>query len=287
VLGNFVNRVAVFIKKNYGGRVPEASPDDEQSLEVLKTIAEAPGKLGRMIEAYQIKDAAREVMTLPALGNRYFDYEAPWKAFKQDRAKCDRTMNVCMRLVSSLEVLLYPFLPFTSRKMGNLLGLGKRGWDDAAKPALPAELGPAEILFNKIEDSAIAVQVEKLHAAESPKSEVQSPKSEERTVITYDDFKKLELKVAKILSAEPVPGATKLLKLMIDLGTEQRQIVAGIALAYKPEELVGKSIVVVANLAPAVIRGVESNGMLLAATGPAGLAIVTPDRETAPGSPVS
>jgi methionyl-tRNA synthetase len=298
VLGNFVNRVAVFIKKNYGGRVPEASPDDEQSLEVLEAIAGVPAKLGRMIEAYQIKDAAREVMTLPAMGNRYFDYEAPWKTFKQDRAKCDRTMNVCMRLVSSLEVLLYPFLPYTSRKLGKLLGLGKRGWNDAARSALPAELGPAEILFNKIEDAAIATQVEKLgkqqpQAAspklqgESAKSEVQSPKSEERTVITYDDFKKLELKVAKIVSAEPVPGATKLLKLMIDLGTEQRQIVAGIALAYKPAELVGKSIVVVANLAPAVIRGVESNGMLLAATGPTGLALVAPDRETAPGSPVS
>ncbi len=307
VLGNFVNRVAVFIKKNYGGRVPEASPDDEKSLEVLKAIAEAPGKLGRMIEAYQIKDAAREVMTLPALGNRYFDYEAPWKTFKTDRSKCDRTMNVCMRLVSSLEVLLYPFLPFTSRKMGRLLGLGKRGWDEAAKPALPTELGPAEILFNKIEDSAIAVQVEKLRGRdESGKAEsgkpgpgpsslvpqpsslqVQSTKPEVKSVITYDDFKKLELKVAKIVSAEPVPGATKLLKLMIDLGSEQRQIVAGIALAYKPEELVGKSIVVVANLAPAVIRGVESNGMLLAATGPAGLALATPDRETAPGATVS
>ena len=106
-------------------------------------------------------------------------------------------------------------------------------------------------------------------------------------MITYDDFKKLELKVAKVLSAEPVPGATKLLKLMIDLGTEQRQIVAGIALAYKPEELVGKSIVVVANLAPAVIRGVESNGMLLAATGDGKLCVLTPDREMAPGSPVS
>jgi len=291
VLGNFVNRVAVFIKKNYAGRVPEASPDDEQSLEVLKTIAEAPAKLGRMIEAYQLKDAAREVMTLPALGNRYFDHEAPWKTFKQDRSKCDRTMNVCMRLVSSLEVLLYPFLPFTSRKLGNLLGLGKRGWDDAAKPALPSELGPAEILFTKIEDSAIAVQVDKLGKTESKatshKPQAESPKPKEKTVIAYDDFKKLDLKVAKVLSAELVEGATKLLKLQIDLGTEQRQIVAGIALAYKPEELVGKSIVVVANLAPAVIRGVESNGMLLAATGGDKLALVTLDRETAPGSPIS
>jgi len=349
VLGNFVNRVAVFLKKNYSGRVPAASPDDERSLEVLKAIGEAPAKLGEMIERYQIKDAAREVMTLAALGNRYFDYEAPWRTFKEDRARCDRTMNVCMRLVSSLEVLLYPFLPFTSRKLSKLLWghdsnspvlgtvpfgysplpaeLGhvpKRGWDDAARPALPAELGPAEILFGKIEDEAIAAQVHKLRGrdetgrdetgkaqtgkagpssfiphpsslqgqgpkpqAEAPKPQTADLKLEEKNVITFEDFKKLELKVAKVLSAEPVPGATKLLKLMIDLGSGERQIVAGIALAYRPEELVGKSIVVVSNLAPARIRGVESNGMLLAATSPTGMALLAPDRDIAAGSPVS
>ncbi|MBN2466155.1 methionine--tRNA ligase [candidate division WOR-3 bacterium] len=297
VLGNFVNRVAVFVKKNYSGRVPEAIPDDAQSLEVLKAIAEAPTRLGGMIDRYQIKDAAREVMTLPALGNRYFDYEAPWRTFRQDRAKCDRTMNVCMRLVSSLEVLLYPFLPFTSRKMAELLWGNdrvqssesrvqspERGWDDAGKPALPVELGPAEILFNKIEDSVIQVQVDKLGKQE-PQTE--SPKPKEESVIAFDDFKKVELKVAKVLSAEAVAGATKLLKLQIDLGSEQRQIVAGVALAYKPEELVGKSIVVVCNLAPAVIRGVESNGMLLAAVNPDGMALLVPDRDIAPGTPVS
>jgi methionyl-tRNA synthetase len=247
-----------------------------------------------MIEAYQIKDAAREVMTLPALGNRYFDHEAPWKSVREDRARCDRTMNVCMRLVSALEVLLYPFLPHTSRKLSNLLGLGRRGWDEAANPALPVELGPSEILFNKIEDTTIAVQVGKLGAKESPKAQVSSPKSqvpcpksEAKSVIAYEDFKKLELRVAKVLSAEPVAGATKLFKLLVDLGAEQRQIVAGIALAYRPEELVGKSIVVVANLASAKIRGVESNGMLLAATGDGKLAVLIPDREIAPGSQVS
>jgi methionyl-tRNA synthetase len=195
--------------------------------------------------------------------------------------------------VSSLEVLLYPFLPFTSRKIGELLGLGKRSWSDAAKPVLPAELGPAAILFNKIDDQVIKLQVEKLGrpepktAAVSPEPKAQNPESEVRPVITFEDFKKVELKVAKVLSAEAVAGATKLLKLQIDLGAEQRQIVAGVALAYKPEELVGKLIVVVANLAPAVIRGVESNGMLLAATSPAGMALLVPDRDIAPGSPVS
>lgn len=309
VLGNFVNRVAVFVKKNYAGRVPEANPEDERSLEVLTAIEEAPAKLGGMIDRYEIKDAAREVMTLPALGNRYFDYEAPWRTFKQDRARCDRTMNVCMRLVSSLEVLLYPFLPFTSRKMSKLLWghdrvqspesriqSPERRWDDAARPVLPVELGPVEVLFNKIEDSAIAVQVEKLRgkdetgkaeAGQSSSLQVQGTKPEVKSVITYDDFKKIELKVAKVLSAEAVPGATKLLKLQIDLGSEQRQIVAGVALAYRPEELVGKLIVVVANLAPAVIRGVESNGMLLAATSPTVMALLTPDREIVPGASVS
>jgi len=175
--------------------------------------------------------------------------------------------------------------------MAKLLGLGKRRWDEAATPAMPVELGQAEILFSKIEDAAIATQVDKLGKqvpqAASCRPQPPGSKQEEKSVIAYDDFKKLELKVAKVLSAEPVTGVTKLLRLQIDLGAEQRQIVAGIALAYKPDELVGKSIIVVANLAPAVIRGVESNGMLLAATGPDGLAILTPDRETSPGSPVS
>ena len=280
VLGNFVNRVAVFLKKNYNGRVPEVAVDDGESLEVLKQVESAPERLGRMIDGYQLKDAAREVMTLPAIGNRYFDYQSPWKTFKADRPKCDRTMNVCLRLVSSLEVLLYPFLPDTSGKIGRMLGLGRRSWDDAARPALPAELGPAEILFSKVEDKVIAEQVRKLGTAEKPKQE-------EKPMISFEEFKNVELRVARVLTAELVPGATKLLKLQIDLGTEQRQIVAGIATAYQPEELVGRSIVVVANLAPARIRGVESNGMLLAATNGDQLALVVLDRDIPAGSRVS
>lgn len=296
VLGNFVNRVAVFVKKNYAGRIPEANVEDEESLRVLKAIAEAPAKLGRMIEAYQLKDAAREVMTLPALGNRYFDHEAPWKSFREDRKRCDRTMNVCLRLVSALEVLLYPFLPYTSRKLGKMLGLGRRSWDDAARPVLPAELGETEILFTKIEDSAIAEQVGRLGKTEtrsegrSQMSEIRSEKADEKekkAMVTFDEFKKLELRVARVLAAERVSGTEKLVKITVDLGTEQRQIVAGIGKAYGPEELVGKTIVVVANLAPAMIRGVESNGMLLAAVEGDRLALLTPDREIAPGAGVS
>ncbi|MBM3315296.1 methionine--tRNA ligase [candidate division WOR-3 bacterium] len=284
VFGNFVNRVAVFLKKSYAGRVPDAAADDERSLEVLKAVQEAPARIGALIERYQLKDAARELMNLPALGNRYFDYEAPWKSFREDRQKCDRTLNTCCRLVSALEVLCYPFLPFTSRKMGAMLGLGRRSWDDAARAGLPAELGPVEILFRKLEDEVIAQEVSKLGVKEPPAAPAVA---EGRTTMTFDEFKKVELKVAKVLAAEAVPDAKKLLKLQIDLGTEQRQIVAGIATGYRPEELVGRLIVVVANLQPAKIRGVESNGMLLAVVDGDRLALVTLDRDVSPGAGVS
>ncbi len=283
VLGNFINRVAVFIKNNYLGRVPSFSTDDERSLEIRKAIEAAPARLGELIDGYRIKDAAREVMTLAALGNRYFDHEAPWRAFKQDRDRCDRTINTCLQLVSALEVLLYPFLPYTSRKLGAMLGLGRRSWDDAAHPALPVELGRIEVLFGKIDEATIKVQIDRLGRKEA---EPVIP-TKEKNVITFEEFKKLELAVARVVAAEPVPGADKLLKLQIDLGKEQRQIVAGIAKAYRPEELVGKSIVVVTNLAPAKIRGVESNGMLLAAVSGETMALVVPDRAIAPGAAVS
>jgi methionyl-tRNA synthetase len=250
---------------------------------VLRAIDVLPGRLGRLIDSYQIKDAARELMTLPALGNRYFDYSAPWRTFAGDRPACDRTIGTCVRLLSALEILAYPFLPFTSRKLGQMLGLGKRRWDDAAQPAIPRELGPTEILFAKFDDSVIRAQSAKLGVSATGPAEP----AEERAMVSFDEFKKLELRVARVKAAEPVPGATKLLKLLIDLGTEERQIVAGIARTYLPEELVGKSIVVVANLVPAVIRGVESNGMLLAAVCGETVVVVQPAGNVPPGTPVS
>jgi methionyl-tRNA synthetase len=294
VFGNFVNRVAVFVKKNYGGRVPDAPADDEKAMEVLKAIGDAPARIGGQIDAYQLKDAAREMMNLAALGNRYFDYQAPWRTFRENRDACDRTINACCRLVSALEVLSYPFLPFTSRKMAAMLGLGRRTWDDAAKAALPSELGPVEILFQKLDETIVSEQAARMgQAATEARSQERAAGTgearaeEARAMVTFEEFKKVELKVAKVVSAEPVPGATKLLKLQIDLGTEQRQIVAGIALHYKPEQLVGRQIVVVANLAPVKLRGVESNGMLLAATDGDKVVLVGPDQSVSPGAGVS
>jgi methionyl-tRNA synthetase len=299
VFGNFINRVAVFIKKNYAGKVPDTSAEDEAGMTVLEAIAQAPGKIGSLIERFQIKDATREMMNLAALGNRYFDYQAPWRTFRADKRTCDRTMAVCIRLVSALEVLSYPFIPFTSRKIGKMLGLGKRGWDEAGNPAVPSELGEVEILFEKLPEAVIIQERSRLGKTEAPeqveaKGKVRdsTPTStltsqEELSMITIEDFKKIELRIARIKSAERVPGTARLIKMMIDLGTEERQIVAGIGEAYQPEELLGKDVVVVTNLQPARLRGVESNGMLLAAVDGTKVVLITPEKEVGLGSPVA
>lgn len=280
VFGNFVNRVTVFIKKYYGGKVPDVTPDDEASLAVLKTITEAPGKIGSLIDSFQIKDGTRELMNLAALGNRYFDYQAPWRSFQEERKACDRTMNVCLRLVSALEVLSYPFLPFTSKKIGKMLGLDKRHWDEAANPVFPSEIGEAEILFEKLDQEIVVQERTRL-------GKIEEKQKEKIGMITIDDFKKIELRTARIKSAERVPGTAKLIKMMIDLGQEERQIVAGIGDNYQPEELPGKEIVVVTNLQPARLRGVESNGMLLAAVDGSKVVLICPEKPVSPGSPVS
>lgn len=285
VLGNFVNRVAVFVQKNYGGRCPNRNADDSAAGEVMNAIATAPARIGELIDSYRIKDAAREMMTLPALGNRYFDHQSPWRTIKTDRVACDRTIATCLRLVSTLEIVCHPFLPFTSRKIGRMLGLGERSWSDAVSPSLPSELGPVEILFNKIGDEAIAVQIQRLSGRAGGTGVTDRPAEEK--MITIDDFSKVQMKAAKILTCERVPGADKLLKMTVDIGSEQRQLVAGVGKAYEPAALVGRTIIVVVNLVPAKIRGVESNAMLLAATGPDGMSLLTLDRELAPGASVS
>jgi methionyl-tRNA synthetase len=292
ILGNFINRVALFVRKNYAGKIPEGGSPRAEEMEVLNAIAEAPAKLGGMIERFEIKGATRELMTLPALGNRYFDYQMPWQTFKTDRAACDRSINVCCRLISALEVLMRPFMPFSADKLRNMLGLGERFWDEAANPVLPAEFKKVEILFHKIEQERIDAEVARLGKepqAQAPSSSQPSGPAtgEERKMeITFDEFKKLDLRVALVTAVTKVEGADKLLKIDVDLGTEKRQIIAGIAPWYPPETLVGKKIVLVANLAPAKIRGNISHGMLLAAEGDGQVVVLTLDKDVPAGSTV-
>jgi methionyl-tRNA synthetase len=250
ILGNFINRTV-----------------DNQILAMLK---KAPETIGARIENFEFKVALQEVMRIGQEANRYFDHEEPWSTRKNDPAACARTINVCMNIVTALSVLTEPFLPFTARRIQDMVGFVPKGWDDAARPGSTAAIGETSILFEKISDDVIKVQVEKLR----------------KEMIDMDYFSKVSLKTAKVLSAERVEGSKNLIKCQVQIGDQVKQIVAGVGKDYSPEQLLNKTIIVVDNLQPAKIRGVLSEGMLLAAVDDKAVILVTTDGAVASGIPV-
>ncbi|MCB0301512.1 MAG: methionine--tRNA ligase subunit beta, partial [Calditrichaeota bacterium] len=239
------------------------------------------------------KEALKRLMNLGRFANKYFNDKAPWITRKSDPQQCATTLNLCAQTIRSLAVLMSPFIPFSSEKIWRMIRLdgkpAQANWDAIAELQLPDghKLGTAEILFRKIEDEVIQAEVDKLAQALAGNTAETAQPAEEKQLISIDDFQKIELRTAIILAAEAVPKARKLLKLQVDLGTEKRQLVAGLAEHYQPEELVGKTVIMLANLQPATIRGVESQGMLLAVEGENGLAILTPEKPVQPGKRVS
>jgi methionyl-tRNA synthetase len=278
VLGNFVNRTLTFAERYFGGVVPALEAPSAVDLEVLKTLAGFPERIGASFESFRNREAVFETMNLARLGNKYFNDTEPWHTRKTDLRACGNTIHVSLQLCAALSILLEPVLPFSAPRLRTMLSLsafrsseadGRRdglGWDDAGRPLLPAghRLGQPAILFEKIEDSVIQAQLDKLGAAEQapPPSLPYAPMKSE---IDYDDFAKLDLRMGTVKTAERVPKADKLLRLVIDLGFEQRQILSGIAEQIRPEELVGRRVVVVANLKPRKLRGFDSQGMVLMA----------------------
>ena len=298
ILGNFINRTLTFVRKNFDNRVPPRgalNPDDRR---ILEQIAAWPQKVGQELETFEIRKANRAFMDLARAANKYFNDAEPWRTLREDRGRCETTLNLSLQLCKALAVLMSPFLPFSAQKAWNMLNLEgeveKQSWDESGKTDLPAghELGKPKILFKKIDDAVIEKEVEKLEkiAAKTDKPAEEKPKMEtakEDERISIDTFAKVDLRVAEVLAAEKVEGADKLLKLQIRLGEKTRQIVAGIAQHYNPDDLVGKKVVVVANLKPAKIRGQESQGMLLAAVEDGGqLSLVVPEREVGLGTKV-
>ncbi len=279
IYGNFVNRVIQFSAKYLGGRIPELTSLSSESTEVLKRVEELFMKTQEMYENFRVKEAVRLFMEIAQEGNRYFDYSEPWRTRKEDMDKCNETIGVCFRIIKMLAQVSSPVLPFTAEKVRRQLRLDSL--DMVVEHEMGTEIGEPEILFRKIDDRTIELKIEELGKGKKEKEE----KIMDR--ISIEEFKKIQLKIAKILEAEKVEGADRLLKLKVSLGDEERTLVAGIAQFYSPEELIGKEIVVVANLMPAKIRGIESNGMLLAAVKGDRLALLIPDKEIEPGTPVS
>ena len=270
IYGNFINRTATFAAKNFANIVPALGELNERDREVLAFVKEAPQRIGALIESFKFRDAAMEMMNVARAANKYFNDSEPWKSLKSDPVRCGTTIHISLNIVRSLAVLFSPVIPFSSEKVWTMLGLpgtaGAQEWNSAGEPSLPTghALGTAAILFTKIEDTTIEQELERLAPPPAPAPAAASQYAPLKPQITYDDFAKVDLRTAKIIAAEPVPKSKKLLRLQIDLGFEQRQIVAGIAEKVTPEQIIGKTIIVVANLATAKLMGVESNGMLLA-----------------------
>ena len=260
ILGNFINRTFTFVHTHFDGKVParhKLLPIDE---EMIQAVSSFPKKVSELFENYKIRDGVLEIINLARAGNKYFNDSEPWKTIKTDRERCATTLNVSLQTIYTLGELLSPVLPFTSVKIFKMLKSDLVSWFDSGKDNLKAghELNKPEILFRKIEDEDIAKQKENLAAENTtpPKVAVE--------LITYDDFMKTYLKVAEVIDAEKVPKSEKLLKLKVKLDDEERQIIAGIAKHYSPEDIKGKKVVIVANLKPAKLMGLESQGMVLA-----------------------
>ena len=282
VFGNFINRVVVLTNKYYHGVVQspnEYNEVDEQTLAELKAY---PAVISSSIERYRFREAQVELMNVARLGNKYLADEEPWKTIKTDPERVKTQMYVALQIAAALQILCEPFLPFTSEKLATILNLNNLKWNDVSETSdlLVAghQIGEAEILFAQIEDLEIQKQVEKLEATKTANAMENKVVEPQKETSTFDDFSKLDIRVGTILEAEKMPKANKLLVLKVDTGIDVRTIVSGIAEHFSPEEVVGKRVTVLVNLAPRALRGVESQGMILMTNDKDGkLAFVNPD----------
>lgn len=284
IFGNFINRVMVLTKKYYEGKVPQPQslkPLDEEALHALRAF---PQTISYSIEKYRFREASQELMNLARLGNKYLADEEPWKTIKEDPERVQTVMYVALQIAAGLAVLSEPFLPFTSEKLKVMLNLpsGLRWLDVGEKDLLePGHLiENATLLFEKIEDEQIALQLERLEQTKQANAADNEKIEPQKDTIPFEDFAKLDLRIGTILHAEKVPKTKKLMKLSVDIGFETRTVVSGIAESFEPEEVIGRKITLVANLAPRVIKGIESHGMILTTEDTAGkLAFIEPGKD--------
>ncbi|HEU4495620.1 MAG TPA: methionine--tRNA ligase [Flavobacterium sp.] len=298
IFGNFINRVVVLVNKYYGGTVPEPGPltpeggtynFTDYDTEVLTELKAYPAVIASSIERYRFREALAEMMNAARLGNKYLADEEPWKVVKDNPERVKTQLYVALQIAGALSVLAEPFLPFTSEKLKRILALRAESqltWNGISEnsdliPAGHKIGGPevsGELLFAKIEDEEIQKQIDKLEATKTSNKEENKKAEPQKELIQYEDFAKMDLRVGTIIEAEKMPKANKLLVLKVDTGIDVRTIVSGIAESFSPEEVVGKKVTVLANLAPRALRGVESQGMILMASNAEGkLVFVNPD----------
>ncbi len=290
-LGNLAHRVFAFSKKQFNGEVKPVELS-ENGRAVLSEAKELCKEMEKGYREYQVRRNTKISMDIARLGNKYFDESKPWQTIKENRLRAQETIYVCTCLLRMLSVALFPIIPKSMRNLRKMLGLGEIShWYECQEEYKDTLILDEVIqLFSKIDDEVIEAQLAKLNnAAKELKTSADNPNETIpfKPEITYDDFAKMDIRIAKVLEAETIKGADKLLKLKISLGSTERELVAGVALSYKPEELIGKNVLMLANLQPRKIRGIVSNGMILCAQDEGKLSIMLPDRDSKPGSPVS
>jgi methionyl-tRNA synthetase len=292
IFGNFINRVVVLTDKYYEGEVPAPGQYSDVDEQTLITLRAYPSVIASSIEKYRFREAQGELMNLARSGNKYLADEEPWKMIKTDEERVKTVMYVALQIAAALATLSEPFLPFTSAKLKKILNMeqentpGTEGtkWKEiSTKETLLPEghrIGKAELLFSKIEDDQIQEQLNKLEATKAANAAENKKIEPQKEMATFEDFSKMDLRVGTIVEATKMPKADKLLVLKINTGLDTRTIVSGIAESFKPEDIIGKKVTVLVNLAPRKLRGVESQGMILMTEDAEGkLVFLNPDRD--------
>jgi methionyl-tRNA synthetase len=283
IFGNFINRVMVLTEKYYDGVVPVAGNRSKEDEEVMAALRKFPSSITDSIERYRFREAGQELMNLARLGNKYLADEEPWKVIKEDKDRVGTIMYTALQIATALAILCEPFLPFTSAKLKKMLILNDSlSWEgvttsrELLKPG--HQIGKSELLFRKIEDDEITAQLDKLAATKKSNAAENSTLMPQKETISFEEFAKMDMRVGTILEAQKMPKTKKLMVLKVDTGIDVRTIVSGIAESFTPEEIVGKKVTVLINLAPRPLRGVESQGMILMAENSKGkLVFMSPD----------
>ncbi|NAS10685.1 methionine--tRNA ligase [Poritiphilus flavus] len=288
IFGNFINRVVVLTNKYFQGVVPEAEELTETDLSTLESLRSFPGIISGSLERYRFREASQELLNLARLGNKYLADEEPWKVIKEDEARVRSIMFVALQIASGLAILSEPFLPHTSEKLKGILGFDSgevvSTWEEVetVETLIPSghQIGKSELLFRKIEDKEIETQLERLQATKKANENENKEIMPQKDTISFEDFSKMDMRVGTVLEAEKMPKTKKLMVLKVDTGLDTRTIVSGIAESFSPEEVVGKKVTVLVNLAPRPLRGVNSEGMILMTENSEGkLVFLNPDED--------
>ena len=292
ILGNFVNRALVLTKKYYGGRVPACGEMNDYDRATVAELQGISSELESSIENFRFREALRNAMNFARIGNKYLADTEPWKVVKTDPERVNTILNIALQITANVAVAIEPFMPFSSEKILKMLAIDRPSWDAlGSMSVIPAghEIGEPELLFEKIEDEAIERQLAKLETSKAANAAAEAAQhvAEQKAEVSFDDFDKMDIRISTIIAAEKVAKTKKLLKLTVDTGIDRRTIVSGIAEYFKPEELVGRQVPVLVNLAPRELKGIRSEGMILMAEDALrGLVMMQTDGKVTNGSQV-